>query len=1531
MTQKMERFLLSIGIKDPSVFKLEFVDIKNDNGTIVMKISKEDPWAYFELSEFLLAISNIRYPFRFEFVYPFELNNQITKELFLDFYRSEYFLDFPKEILLEEKPTINIEGDNSLLISIDQFNEICSFVCYPSKLVVKNEVNEEKKEDPLEAKEEPIKPILEEKEATLIHDFKEKEENFKDVDISKKDEESSGEEKDLDGEKLIEEDRKKILNQGEVSLINQLQENLQKMKEEREKRRVWKIGDYKPVDNLASIYDMDVQNIDIDGEIFELEVRMTKTGKKMATFGLGNYLGAVNVRAIEGRRIEASILDGLKKGQRVRIRGAIEVDTNRNTRSVVAHFIDQLPSKVYREDPEEVKRVELHLHTKLSSLDGCAEIGDYVDFAAHIGMKAIALTDHGCIQAFPAAQSAVRKIVEKQNKEFKMIYGCEFYAFSTKNEVLLQNPTDIRIKNSSYIVFDTETTGLSPNYDRILEIGAVKITNGMIVDRFSSLINADFDLSIAKEALEINHIDVDELRRSPSVDYVLEEFLSFIGDNPLVAHNALFDLSMVNAELSRLGKPKLANSIIDTLALSRYLFPKSSKHNEGALLRNLGLEIYKKEEAHRALYDAEMLAQGFSTIVDMLTRDNPDLEIKDLNTLKLDRPRELTAEEKQNPELVKKYEEDFDTYVNYCKHFRETHLIALAKNQAGLSDLYRLVTEAHVTYLGKTPRIPFEMVDFYRKNLLIGSACFNGNVFDYAMTRTKEELRESIKFYDYIEIQPLENYSFLINMKRIPSQERLISLLKDIIEVAKEENKPIVATGDCHYLNPEDKILRDVIIETKAIGGGSHPLNPPNRGNFGQFPNPDQHFRTTREMLDSFESWLSKEDAYEYVVTNSNLIADQVEANIFPISNKTFPPRANVEGAEDKIRDLCYKNFAAKYEGNQNPEVIERINTIKKRLDEELDGIINNGYAVTYYIAQQLIKKANDEPEHYVVGSRGSVGSSFAATMADITEVNPLAPHYLCPHCHYLEWGEEQYKSGYDLPIKKCPECGTLMKSDGQNIPFATFLGFHADKVPDIDLNFEDESQKKAFDYTKELLGSSNVFRAGTIQTVKTKLAYGYVAKYLENRGKVIDNNNRTYVAYIASKLEGIKRTTGQHAGGVIVIPSDHSLYEFTAVQYPADESSSKWLTTHYDFHSIHDEILKFDILGHLDPMAMRYYRDLTHIPIEDIPMNDKRVISLFNSTKELNLKHNYLNLKNGAAGLPEFGTNLGLSLLEETKPTSFNDLLIIEGLSHGTNVWKGNAQDLIREGKSLADVIGCRDDIMTYLISCGIDNIVAFKIMEDVRHGKRVKDEYAAIMRSHHIPEYYIQSANKIEYLFPRGHAAAYATMAVRVAYFKLYHPLEFYAVFFSIRSDDWNINSLIQGEEGILKEYNELKARENDRKSPLSAKEENILATDQMALEMLDRGYKFSNINLYKSDAKMFVVDKENKALIPPFVVIGGLGAAAAQSIVDGRNDGKGEFISEEDILKRAPKLNSTNIAKLRELGVLDGLSENNQLSLF
>ena len=1528
MQDKMRRFLLSIGIEDPESYDLDFILVgraPSQRERVDMAISKVSPWNYVELDRFVLALSNIRYPYSMRFSYSKQPSFDDVKNLFSDWYLGHYnclseatFLCPEPNVFELRYPSLSSQEEG--MVKEGEFSSLLHFLNYP--FVLRSSLNiEEKIAEPIE--EEAIEKE-EVKEEVLTEGVP--------IEVIP----SNDEDAKYDGEEEIAKDREKAYADATKELISQAELNFRIMEEERKAKRVWTKGDYKPclsIDDLSVLEDC---NVDFCGLVFSNDVRNARTGKKIASIGIADNDNAITVRAFENKRLTGADLEKLKKGDYIRIRGAIDHDKYNGQKMIVAHFLDLLPPPKMREDNEPEKRVELHLHTKMSVMDAVTDFASYYDLAVNMGMEAIALTDHGVVQNFPAAQTArekwVKKLEGKEQKAPKVIYGCELYMFDLKQKYI-QNPCNTPLTQARYCVFDTETTGLSARYDRLVEFGGVVVEKGRVIARFDTLINPEIDLSYAKEALAINKIDPSELLKAPTFHEVLPKIMEFLGDNILVAHNAMFDIGFLNAALSREGLPPIANPVIDTIPISHYLFPEAGRHSEGYFLKNLGLNIYNEADAHRADYDAEKLNDGWQEAIIRLDKARPGITHAQLDELMVPRGnRELDDEA-----TFKKKE---DLFNSFCHHLREYHVTALAKNQQGLKDLYKIVTEGHTTYLySSMPKTPRSLLNQYRENLLIGSACFNGEIFEMALTRNLEATAEAMKFYDFIEIQPIENYSYLLNMGRVQSKEHLIEVLKDIIAAANLAGKKVVATGDVHYRDPEDKIIRDVYIYAKAKGGGAHPLNPPARSRRPVFANPDQHFRSTREMLDSFEAWLPKELAHEIVVTNSRYIASLTEEKIIPVSDDLFAPNENLPHSDLKIRELCEGHFHERYDYtfDDDPMVKENVEKVWGRLQRELDGIIGNGYAVTYYIAYRLIKLANDEPEHYIVGSRGSVGSSFAATMADITEVNPLPAHYHCPHCHYLEFADSvRFKSGFDLPDKTCPKCGTLIHGQGQNIPFETFLGFNADKVPDIDLNFEEDSQHKAHNYTKMLLGEKNVFRAGTIEKVAEKTAFGFVRGYFEAIGKNPDEMNGNYIAYLASRCEGVKRTTGQHPGGIVVIPANMSVFDFTAVQHPADDLESEWLTTHYDFRSMHDEVLKLDILGHVDPMAMRYYRDLTGVNISDIPMNDIRVLSLFTSEKELNLSKNFLGQKTGALALPEFGTATCQRMLDTAAPTCFNDLLIISGLAHGTNVWSGNAEDLVKSGKSLNDVIGCRDDIMTYLISMGLDPSMAFHIMEDVRKGRGLKPDYEKAMIANKVPDYYIESCKKIAYLFPRGHATAYVMMAVRVAYFKLYYPLEFYAVFFSIRSDAWDIKTMIKGQEAVEARITEWRARQNDRTNPLSNKEASALDTLLVACEMIERGYHFANIDLYRSDAKMFVVDHEKKALIPPFVVIDGLGLSAANSIVEARaqldsNGNPKPFLSKEDLMARASKMNGSNLKALEEFGVLDGLGETNQISLF
>jgi len=1445
MREKMSRFLNSIKIPRIERFDLDFDFVemsKKVERQVDMIIRKETPWEYSLLFEFQEALLSVQYPIDLKFVYTNSPSVFDAISLFSSWYSNTSRGVAPFQIKSKDKSTICFTYSNeSLKEKVEkckkEYSDFLRWINY--SFAIETELVEEK---PIE-----VNTIEQNDELTSI----------------------------------------------ESSLVDKMTKEEEVYKANKERERVFRKGNYRVINSVAELEDVGLISVDFEAETFGGEIKMTKTGRTMLSIGLGDSTGAFQGKAFDNKSMTPDFLEKFEfnakdpKSYRVRVRGVIEENSFTGKKDVMIHYLDILPDRFTRDDDEPVKRVELHLHSKMSAFDAVTDMHRYCKLAAHFGMDSIAITDHGVAQGFPEAQKAAK------DSKLKMIYGTELYMFNP-NPVYVFNPQPIQLKDATYCVFDFETTGLSKTYDRITEFGAVLVKNGIELKRLDLFVNPE--MHIPDYIQQKTHITDAMVAGADKIDVAVQKMLDFMGDSILVSHNATFDVGFLNCALERLGRPHITNAVIDTLALSHYLFPERQYHNLGALCKNLGVTSYNQEEAHRADFDASALNDAWNAIINILTKDNENLLHSDLLNLKC-----------ENPDLY--------------KHLKGTHCCVLAKDSEGLSSIYKLISESNITYLASVPMTPKEMINELREHLFIGSACFNGEIFDIARTGTRQQLLDAMKFYDYIEIQPLANYSFLVDTNSL-SKEQLLRTLKDIVSAADELGKPICATGDVHYGDPEDKFYRDIMIDTLAIGEGRHPLNPSFRDRLEPFANPDQHLRTTREMLDAFEEWMDKDKAFEVVVTNTRKIAEQIEPLHPIIEGTTFAPNENLPNSDQKIRDLCNANFLKKYGENALPEV-------RERLDRELNLIIGAGYAVTYYIAHCIIKKANEDG--YIVGSRGSVGSSFAATMADITEVNPLAPHYYCPECKHFEWADPSLglKSGYDLPPKKCPVCGHELDRDGQNIPFETFLGFEGDKVPDIDLNFPSDYQSRAHDYTRVLLGANNVFRAGTIETVAQKTAYGYAIKYVEKHGLDPAKYSGDRIAYIASKLLKIKRTTGQHPGGIVVVPANNKVTDFTAIQHPADDREADWLTTHFDFNSMHDELLKLDLLGHVDPLAMRMMALETGIDIKTIPFNDARVISLFSSPKELNLRENYLKLETGTVGLPEFGTDVAQKMLAETRPKCFNDLLIISGLAHGTNVWSKNAEDLINEGvATLQEVIGCRDDIMTYLISLGIEHKKAFFIMEAIRKGKKLKPEDEVLLREHNVPDFYIKSCNKIKYLFPRAHATAYVQMAVRVGYFKVYYPLEFYSVFFSARCDDWDIFTMCQGEEATKKKYDELKGRYNSRSEPLSVKEKSLLKTLQTAIEMFERGFSFAIPDLYKSDASTFICDHEKKQLIAPFSVLDGLGDTAAQSILEARKNG--EFISKKDILKRT-KLSSTNLEELDRLGTLEGIPEANQLSLF
>ena len=1476
MTDKIIRFLTnSLKLDNIEDFDLDFEMVgrdRFDKDQINMVIIKDTPWKYSLLRRFQDGLNNVDYKYLLRFSYRVRPNYNDVIMLFEDWYQTIYRL--PHNLTLSEKDegVILVEYQDEAekeqyQAQVNDFRGFLDFISYDFVIVE----TVKPKEDEVVVSERKMKQLVKEAD-------KEAAESIVSDDGIEANDASVAEE-------LIEREREELSKNVGDAFLEMARQNQIAMLEERKRARLNKRGNYQPIDNIDSINE-NSGSVDFNGKVFSIEIKEFG-GKKRINVGVGDENGgAIYVNMYENNQVNDDVIKHLVRNSNVRIRGVSYIDDFNKTLTVKGHYIDLLPPDVVEPEKSEQHRVELHLHSTMSSMDGVGTMQDYCEYAKALGHTAIAITDHAVVQGYPDAQAAAK------STGLKMLYGCEFYMVDDKLNAI-KNPVKTPLSKAKYVVLDLETTGLSVRYNRIIEFGAVKIENGIEIGRLDILINPG--CPIPKKISQLTRITDEMVKNQPTVNQAFPKILDFIGDSILVTHNAEFDFSFLQEELMRNGREILHNPVIDTLALSRYLFPEARAHRLGDLCRKFEVN-YDETGAHRADYDASVLNEVWQPMIVSLNKEHPGITHEDLGSL------QVTHE--------------------HISHFRPVHVCALARDKEGLKELYKLVSTSHVDYYSevyKNPLVPKSALEKLRSHLLIGSACMNGEVFRTARYYNNDVLKSVISFYDYIEIQPLENYSWLINMGEMEEDE-LIQYLKDIVNAADEVGKPVCATGDCHYVKKSDKKYRDVYISAKGLGGVLHPLNPYARSRLPQFENPDQHYRSTDEMLECM-SFLGEKKAFEIVVTNTNAIADSINALVPLPNDKLYTP--HIENCEQNLTDMVFKKAHELY-GDPLPEYIQN------RLETELHGIISNGFSVIYYIAHKIIKKANEDG--YIVGSRGSVGSSLVATMADITEVNPLPPHYLCTHCHHLEWVNEvdpSIRSGDDLPEKICSICGEPMIHDGQNIPFQTFLGFHAEKTPDIDLNFPPDYQARAHAYTKELLGENNVFRAGTISGVEEKTAFGFARGYIERLGLNPDEYPRAKIAYLASGCVGVKRTTGQHPGGIVVVPDDYEVYDFTPVQYPANEMDAAWKTTHFDFHSIHDTILKLDLLGHVDPMALKMMADLTGIDIHTIPMNDPKVLSLFSSSKALGIKHDYLQNKTGAMGIPEFGTENSRRILETTMPTKFSDLVIISGLSHGTNVWSGNAEKLIQSGQTtLREVIGCRDDIMTYLIGKGLPDNISFAIMEDVRKGRGLKPEYVEIMRANKVPQYYIDSCNLIKYMFPKGHAVAYVTQAVRVGYFKIYYPLEFYATFFSVRCDQYDIQAMIKGENAIIDRLDELKLKSRSKGEKLTPKETEQIKTLSMALEMVQRGYKFENISIEKSDSQNFIVDKENNALIPPFITIDGLGANNAKTVVDARKDGP--FRSKEELLRRT-KLTSTNVEDLSKMGVLDGLDETDQLSLF
>ena len=1191
------------------------------------------------------------------------------------------------------------------------------------------------------------------------------------------------------------------------------------------------------------------------GEVFKVETMETKTGKIILTFYITDFTGSIIVKCFLKPQEKEEVLDNIKKGLYCKVRGEAVYDSY--AREVVLMGRDILKmKKIERMDGAEEKRVELHCHTTMSAMDGVTPVSKIIERAAKWGHSAVAITDHGVVQAFPDAQSAAKK------NKIKVLYGVEGYLVDDGVPLALNEKG--QSLDDTYVVFDLETTGFSPKNDSIIEIGAVKIKNGVIIDNFSEFVNPR--RAIPYKITELTGITEDMVRDAQSIHDVLPRFIDFIGDSVVVAHNASFDCSFIAKNCNDMGL-EFSPTVVDTVQVCRFLYPELKSVKLNIVAKYLGVKL---ESHHRAVDDAKATAD---ILLECIKKIKEELEVEILT------------------ELNKVFLDKVD-----IKKLPTYHIIILAKTQEGIKNLYKLVSEAHIDNFFRRPRTKKSRLMEMRDGLIIGGACEAGQIYRAVLGgQSDEEIKEIMSFYDYVEIQPIANNAYLIEKGNVKDENELKEINRKIYNLAKEINKPTVATGDVHFLEPYDEAFRRIIMAGQGFGDADN--------------QPPLYFKTTEEMLKEF-SYLGSEIAKEVVIKNPQAIADSIDV-VKPIPDETYPPK--IEGADDDIRNMTMNKVHSIY-GENLPEVVQ------KRLDKELNSIINNGYAVLYLIAQKLVAKSYSDG--YLVGSRGSVGSSFVATMSDITEVNGLPPHYVCPKCkksHFFLDGS--VSSGADLEDKDCPDCGVPYIKDGHDIPFETFLGFEGDKEPDIDLNFSGDNQADIHKYTEVLFGKGYVFKAGTIGTVAEKTAYGFVKKYLDQKGMQV---SQAEIERLTIGCTGIKRTTGQHPGGIMVVPNYTEVYNFTPIQRPADDSTSDVTTTHFDYHSISGRLLKLDILGHDDPTVLRMLQDITGVDPKTIPLNDKKVLSLFTSPDALGVTKEELECEVGSYGLPEFGTKFVRQMLVDTQPQTFSDLVRISGLSHGTDVWLNNAQYFIKEGyTTLRDCIATRDDIMVYLMYKGVAPKTAFTIMESVRKGKGLTEEFEKTMKENNVEDWYIESCKRIKYMFPKGHAVAYVMMAVRVAYFKVYYPLAYYATYFTVRgADDFDADLICKGEGAVHAKLQELYALGNSA----TVKDKGLITVCELSFEMYKRGFKMLKVDLYESDATKFLI--VDNSLRPPLSSLQGVGVNAAKAIAEARVNG--EFISKEDFRLRT-KVSKTVIETLSNHGCLEGMSETNQLSLF
>ncbi len=1206
------------------------------------------------------------------------------------------------------------------------------------------------------------------------------------------------------------------------------------------------------------------------GVIFDVEYKQRRDGAWVVTADFTNKKSSITMKffcdvPMRGDRAaggfskpsaaKEKIEKRLKKGVKIAVSADIVYDKYMGDYVLFANDINELPNdEAVKTDDEPQKRVELHVHTQMSAMDGVSSATDLISRAAKWGHKAIAITDHGVVQAFPEAAKAAKK------NGIKVIYGVEGYVVDDSQKIVYGSANS-SLKDS-FVVFDLETTGLSADKCYITEIGAIKVVNGEVYDSFSTFVHPP--VSIPQKIVELTGITDAMVADAPEEEEAVRKFMEFCEGSVLVAHNANFDTGFIRASLARMGED-FTHSYIDTVELSRKLLTELKSFKLNIIAKHLKIKL---ENHHRAVDDAMATAHIFIHLLGML--------------------------DKRGVKTVDEINGAFGDAID-VRGTASHHIIVLAKNYVGLENLYRLISASNLDYYYRTPRMPKSIINKYREGLIVGSACEAGELYQAVFSGRSESVIESIaSFYDYYEIQPLGNNNFMLRNGSVNSVEELQDVNKKIIALGEKHGKPVVATGDVHFLDPDDEVYRRVLMAGKGFDDADE-----------QAP---LYLRTTREMLDEF-SYLDEETAYRVVIDDPNRIAEMVEV-LEPVKDGTYPP--SIEGAEEDIVRMSYEKAKEIY-GDPLPELVE------ERIKKELHSIVTYGFSVMYMIAHKLVKKSNSDG--YLVGSRGSVGSSLIAFLTGITEVNALPAHYICPKCKHSEFnGDGSGISGCDLPDKYCPECGEMYKKDGHDIPFETFLGFKGDKAPDIDLNFSGEYQSVAHKYTEELFGEGYVFRAGTIGTIADKTAFGYVKKYFAERSKVVHSAE---IKRITLGCTGVKRTTGQHPGGVIVCPKNLDIHMFTPVQHPAEDPTSDIVTTHFDYHSIHDNLLKLDILGHDDPTVIRMLEDLTGKDAKTIPLDDKETLSLFGSTEALGVTPEDIGSTVGTFGVPEFGTAFVRQMLVDTEPTMFSELLRISGLSHGTDVWLNNAQDYIREGTiTLKEAICTRDDIMIYLIHMNLPPQDAFTIMEKARKGKGLTPEDEALMRENNVPEWYIESCNKIKYMFPKAHAAAYVMMAFRIAWFKVHMPVEYYCAYFSIRAlGAFDAELMCNGMEALRDAMKAIEAMEKP-----SQKDSDLYTTMELVREMYARGFKFSPIDLYKSDAKNFLPVTSEGAILPPLSSLPGISIAIGESIAEAR--AQGEFTSIEDFATRT-KVPKTAVETLERNGCFKGMKESSQLT--